>query len=90
MPTLRAHGHGPGLHLRPLGPSPGRGEAASSLPVRPARPRSPVHNGRVSSEHLQALPGQHVPLPDGAVSAAREGCLVLQLTEGHVALVACR
>lgn len=44
----------------------------------------------MSSEHLQALPVEHVPLPDGAVGAAREGSLILQLAEGHVALVPCR
>lgn len=43
----------------------------------------------MSSEDLQALPSAHVPLSDGAVSAACEGSLVLQLAEGHVALMPC-
>lgn len=63
-----------GLHLCPLGP----------------RPHRPVHDGRVSSEDLQTLSGVHVPLPDGVVSAACEGSFVLQLAEGHIALVPCR
>lgn len=47
----------------------------------------PVDNGSVASVNGQALPGHHVPLADGVVSAAREGSLVLQVAEGDVAFM---
>lgn len=39
------------------------------------------------SVHLQTLPGPNVPPPDGAVSTAGEGGFILQLAEGHIALM---
>lgn len=44
----------------------------------------PVDNGCVASVNGQALPGHHVPLPNGVVSTAGEGSLVLQVAKGDV------